>query len=492
MAPETIEALAREVGGIVSGNGDLTVSDATHDSRQVDEESLYVAMVGARYDGHDFVDQAVAAGAPAVCVSKPVETTATRLMVADTRRALGPLAAAVHGWPSNDVSVVGVTGTNGKTTVTHFVESILTATGRSAGLIGTIATRLGDRHFATTRTTPEATDFQRLLATMRDSGADAVAAEVSSHALELGRVSGTRFAVAAFTNLTQDHLDFHGHMEAYGAAKRRLFTDYTVENAVINIDDEFGRSLADEVSVPLTKVGADGDFLVVEMRTTAGGSEFTLVERGRHHRLATKVIGSFNVQNVAIAVGCGDALGLEMDEMLDAVPRLAGVPGRFELVSEGRDPRVIVDYAHTPASVASAVSAGQQFSEGRVIVVVGAGGDRDAEKRVGMGSAAASADLVVVTSDNPRTEDPAEIAASVAEGVPEERRLVELDRRKAIEHAISVAGEADVILILGKGHETGQEIGGNIYPFDDRDVARDVLGRAGSDPSPAGEQGAAG
>jgi UDP-N-acetylmuramoyl-L-alanyl-D-glutamate--2,6-diaminopimelate ligase len=371
--------------------------------------------------------------------------------------------------------VVGVTGTNGKTTVTHYVESLMNQAGRTAGLIGTVRTRVGDTLLPSVRTTPEATDFQRLLAEMRGLGAEVVAAEVSSHALEMSRVAGTRFEVAAFTNLSQDHLDFHGTMESYQLAKERLFREYEVGTAVVNVADPVGAGIADWATMPVITVGSGGSLHARSLSTSLRGSSFELVTDRGSVPVRSGVIGGFNIDNALVAAGCCLALGLTVAEIGEGLDKLGGVPGRFERVS-GDDPvHVIVDYAHTPQGVEQAIAVARSVGDGMVIAVVGAGGDRDREKRPLMGSAATTADFALLTSDNPRSEDPGQILAEVASGAHGRAVILEVDRRTAIERAIAMAGPGDVVLILGKGHETGQEVDGEILPFDDREIARQVL-----------------
>jgi UDP-N-acetylmuramoyl-L-alanyl-D-glutamate--2,6-diaminopimelate ligase len=385
------------------------------------------------------------------------------------------MAAQVHNDPSAHVSVVGVTGTNGKTTVTHYIELLLGSAGRVAGLIGTVHTRVGETVVPSIRTTPEATDFQRLLARMRGLGAEVIAAEISSHALEMNRVASTRFAVAAFTNLSQDHLDFHGTMKAYRTAKERLFRDYEVGTAVINVDDPVGADIAGWVSVPTILVGAKGMVRAENIESSFDGTSFSLVTPEGTAAVTSALVGAFNVENALVAAGCCLALGMTLEQVERGLTELEGVPGRFEQVSGRRALRVIVDYAHTPDGVHEAISAAREICEGRVVAVVGAGGDRDREKRPLMGKAAAEADVAVLTSDNPRSEDPDQILAEVAAGVPEGDAILVVDRYHAIETAIGLAQDGDVVLILGKGHETGQEIDGHVFPFDDRQVAREIL-----------------
>jgi len=475
-AGKRLRQLAGLVGGVVAGSSDPLIEDVTHDSRSVAPNSLFVAIRGAETDGHDFADEAVASGAVAVCVDHGLSIGSPQLIVADPRRALGPLADAVHGSPSSAVKVIGVTGTNGKTTVTHHIESIATTAGLTPGLIGTIETRVGGVGVPATRTTPEASDFQRLLADMRDRGADLVAAEVSSHALHFGRVRATRFAVAAFTNLSQDHLDFHGDMASYRATKTLLFTDYEVGTAVVNIDDPVGAEIAAGYRGEILTVGSDGHLATEGIDSGKGSSRFTFDSPWGAAVIEAPVVGRFNVANLAMAAGCCLATGIRFEDVVSGMGRVARVPGRFEVVS-GDDPvTVIVDYAHTPESVAEAVGAARALG-GRVIGLVGAGGDRDRAKRPAMGAAISTADLAIVTSDNPRSEDPEAIVAAVASGLAHTTsHVVEADRRRAIELAISEAEPGDVVLILGRGHEAEQEIAGERLPFDDRVVAAETLG----------------
>lgn len=477
--------LAEVAGGRLIGDPDVTVRDITHDSRQAGPGTLFVAVRGATQDGHEFVPAALAAGSPAVMVERLLEVSVPQILVPGSRVAMAPVAAEIHGHPSRGLQVVGVTGTNGKTTVTHMVESIAAAAGRTAGLIGTVHTRVGSRNIPNTRTTPEATDFQRLLATMVELGADIVSAEVSSHALSMHRVDATRFAVAAFTNLSQDHLDFHGDMETYFAAKAALFRPEMSERGVICIDDPAGRRLRDLVEIPVLTVGEAGDVSARSREVEVDRSRFTLVAPDGEAAVDLPLGGVFNVDNALVAAACGLALGIGLEDVAVGLAEFGGVPGRFEVVS-GDDPiRVIVDYAHTPAGIESAIATirdtapGEWVGEGgnrRIIAVFGAGGDRDRAKRPEMGVAALAADLVVVTSDNPRSEDPEAIIDEVLAGVGETGKLVrQVNRRRAIARAIAAAADGDVVLVLGRGHERGQEIRGRLTPFDDRLVARDAL-----------------
>lgn len=478
----TLGELAALVGGRVLGAPDTPILDVTHDSRAAGPGLLFVAVRGFTVDGHRFVAAARAAGTAAVCVEEEPGDEGPALVVADTRAALGPLAARVHGDPSRRLRLVGITGTNGKTTVTHLVEAIATAAGRPAALVGTVGARIAGRSELVARTTPEAPDFQRLLARMLSAGVQVAAVEVSSHALALGRVAGSRFAVAAFTNLSQDHLDFHPDMEAYYRAKASLFTPELAERAVIWVNDPAGERLAAETDLPVIRVGRGGTAQVTatEVSMTLEGSRFVLLGAGEPIHVHLRLAGEFNVANALLAAGVGAALGLASDSIAAGIEAVATVPGRFEIVETGRDCTVVVDYAHTPDGVATVVGAARRLAgEGRVITVLGAGGDRDHAKRPLMGAAAARADLAFITSDNPRSEEPGAIIAQVAAGAAGGRAevRVEPDRRLAIRGALAAAGSGDVVLILGKGHEQGQEFADRVIPFDDRRVAREEAER---------------
>ena len=469
--------LARSIGGTVVGDLETSIADVTHDSRQAGPGSLFVAIRGGSVDGHDYIDQAVRSGASAICVSEERSVGIPQLIAADTRGVLGQLAAEVHGWPSHDIDVIGVTGTNGKTTVTHYIESLMTRSGVRTGLIGTIGTRIGGVDVPTARTTPEASDFQRLLARMRDDGVTKAAVEVSSHALELDRVKATRFAVAAFTNLSQDHLDFHGTMDAYRLAKERLFFEYEIESAVINVDDPVGADLAARIDQRVLSVGRSGEFGYSDLSHHVTGTEFTFSSPSFERRVAAPVHGEFNVSNLVMSLACCQAAGLDLEMVVDHVADVDIVPGRFEIIASGDGgPVVVVDYAHTPEGISKAIETARQVGVGNVIVVFGAGGDRDRAKRPMMGEAGSAADLVVVTSDNPRSEDPDSIISQVAAAVTAPL-IRQVDRKVAISEALKVSSPDDIILILGKGHERGQEIGGRVIPFDDSAVAREALFR---------------
>lgn len=471
---ERLSALAGVVGGRLIGD-DVVVTDVTHDSRAAGPGTVFVAIRGLSRNGHDFVGDVAAAGCAAVVVDHPLDVAVPQLVVDDTRLALGPMAAAVHGDPSQRITLVGVTGTNGKTSVTHMIESIGRAAGLTTGVIGTIGVRVGDVAVASERTTPEASDFQRLLAAMVDAGAELVAAEVSSHALALGRVDGTHFAVGAFTNLSQDHLDFHRDMEDYFLQKAKLFDRCDV--SVICVDDEWGVRLASMVpGLPLT-VGVRNPRASLTAQVTATsmrGSTFVLLAEGEPvAEIELPIAGAFSIANAAVAAACC-AHVTGWNTVAAGLATVPQIPGRFEVVSGEGEPAVVVDYSHTPAAVEAAISTARPLTTGRVIAVLGAGGDRDVAKRPLMGAAASAADLVVVTSDNPRSEPPGVIMADVSAGVTVNSVSI-VDRREAIQYAVAAARPEDTVLVMGKGHEPYQEIAGVKYPFDDRDVARWAL-----------------
>lgn len=458
-------------GGQLEGV-DVPIADVTHDSRAVGPGTLFVAIPGEQHDGHDYVARAIAGGAVAAIVEHEVDCS-SRIVVPDARAALPWAAATVYGDPSRRLPVVGVTGTNGKTSVTHMLEQIIVAAGQTAAIVGTVGARIGEAERPVARTTPEASDLQRLLSDMLDAGVDVAAIEVSSHALILHRVDAIQFRVAAFTNLMQDHLDFHGDMEAYLAAKASLFTADRTDHGVIAIDGEAGRTIAAETDVPTTTVALDreADVMATSVSGSTSGSSFVITKGARQFQVRLPLPGRFNVENALVAAAIALELGLDEDSIARGLSSVGRIPGRFEHVNAGGRFVVIVDYAHTPDAVEAVVESALRMSQARVIVVFGAGGDRDHEKRPAMGRAASRADVAILTSDNPRSEDPVAIMAAVRSGIPEEIEIVEEpDRRLAIRAALVEARSDDLVLVLGKGHETGQEIAGVIEPFDDRAV----------------------
>jgi UDP-N-acetylmuramoyl-L-alanyl-D-glutamate--2,6-diaminopimelate ligase len=468
---------------------DVGVTDATHDSRQVGPGTLFCAIPGARTDGHDHAAAAVAQGAAALLVERWLDLHVPQLKVPSVRAAMGPAAAAVHGHPSRDLTVVGITGTNGKTTTAYLLEAAFAAAGVGVGVIGTVETRIHGETQPGVRTTPEGTDLQRLLRRMHTRGVDAVAMEVSSHGLDLRRVDGTRFAVAVYTNLSQDHLDWHGSMEAYLAAKARLFLPAFAPRGVVFLDGPWARRLLALVRIPVTTVGtdADADVQLVDVELSVDGGRATLRWDEDTIALRTRLPGRFNLDNAASALVAAVSAGVPPATAAAGIAACPGAPGRLERVDRGQPFTVLVDYAHTPEAVAQVVTTLRSLGAGgRVLVVLGAGGDRDRGKRAAMGAAATTADVAVLTSDNPRSEDPARILAAVAAGAREAiatgaaaELVVELDRQRAIAMALDLAQPRDVVVIAGKGHETGQELADRTLPFDDRVVAAALLEGAG-------------
>ena len=459
----------------------VTVTGCTLDSRAVQPGDLYAALPGSRAHGADFAAQAAAAGAAAILTDEAGAARCSSydrpvLVADDPRGVLGGVARWVYDDPAQALLVLGVTGTNGKTTTAFLLEAGLRAAGHSTGLLGTVLTRIGDDVVPSVRTTPEAPDVQALLAAMRERGTSAVAMEVSSHALSLGRVDGLVFDVAAFTNLSQDHLDFHSSMEEYEAAKASLFTPERARHAVVNVDDAAGRRIARDTRVPRTTFGEDADWQAREIDLRPDGSRFRLMGPDVDLRASVQLPGAFNVANAVAALATLAAAGVPLEPAVRGIAELPGVPGRMERVDAGQPFLAVVDYAHTPDAVARLLDAVRRVTPGKVIGVLGCGGDRDRGKRPEMGRAlAAGADVAVLTSDNPRSEDPAAILAEMAAGAPDALR--EQDRRAAIALAVSLAGPGDAVVVAGKGHETGQEVAGIVTPFDDRQVLREVMGQ---------------
>jgi UDP-N-acetylmuramoyl-L-alanyl-D-glutamate--2,6-diaminopimelate ligase len=440
-----------------------------HDTRAVAPGALFCCLRGSRADGHDLAPAALTAGAAALLVDHALPLDAPQLVVGDVRAALGPVAAAFWDHPSRHLTVAGVTGTAGKTTVTHLLAAVLSAAGRPCGVIGTLSGA---------RTTPEATELQALLAEHRRRGDAAVAIEVSSHGLDQGRVAATRFAVAVFTNLSPEHLDYHGTMEAYFAAKSRLFTPAFTPVAVVCRDDPWGRRLLGGLEAAGRPAAvAYGLADAADVRLTPAGASF----RWRGQAVELALLGRFNVVNAVGAATAAAALGVDEATIAHGLAAAPPVPGRFEAVDAGQPFTVVVDYSHKPDALDQALRSARELVApgGALAVVFGCGGDRDRAKRPVMGEVAARlADRVVVTSDNPRSEDPLAIIAEIRAGIPGDARGVDVepDRRRAIEGALAAAGTGDVVLVAGKGHETTQVVGDRALPFDDREVARAALG----------------
>ena len=477
------------------------VSGLTLDSRSVKPGDLYVALPGARVHGAAFCADAVAAGAVAVLTdpdgrARAVASGVPVFVLADPRGKLGEIACWVYGDPSSRLRLIGVTGTSGKTTSTYLIESGLRAAGHKTGLIGGVELRVGEEHLASSLTTPEAPDLQALFAVMVERGITAAAMEVSSHSLALGRVGGTAFDVAVFTNLSQDHLDFHTDLEDYFRAKASLFTPSYGRGGrggcppagVVNVDDKYGRRLAKSAPVPVTTFSAagqdDADWRAADVRSGADGSTFRVIGPGGVE--ADVSVGLAGVFNVANALGALVALveaGVRLEDAVAGVGACAGVPGRLERVpAPGLGVTAFVDYSHKPGAVEAVLRSLRPVTQGNLIIVLGCGGDRDRAKRPMMGAAAASlADVAILTSDNPRSEDPLAILAAMLDGVlgvpvaERGRVIIEPDRAAAIGQAVALAAPGDVIVVAGKGHETGQYVGGSVLPFDDRQVTAAAL-----------------
>lgn len=460
---------------------DIHISGIAYDSRKVEPGFLFAAVSGLKHDGHDFVSEAAAQGAAAVLVERVMDTAVPQIVVEDTRAALGHVAAAFYGHPAKQLKVIGVTGTNGKTTTTYMVRSILEQAGKRVGLIGTIETVFNGQSQVSDRTTPESLDLQRILAEMATTGIEYVVMEVSSHALKLHRTNGMEFRVGIFTNLTQDHLDFHTSFEDYFESKAKLF-DQVTGFAVLNYDDPKGQDLAARMSIPLISYGVDqaAEVHASNVEVDSKRTSYTLNTPWGSIPLEINLTGKFNVYNSLSAAAACLGAGFSLDEVKRGLEALQGVPGRFEVVDEGQPYAVIVDYAHTPDGLENILRTARSMTEGRVVVVFGAGGDRDRGKRPLMGKIAAQlADFVVITSDNPRSEDPRDICEDISAGAKQAacgaECVVEVDRRAAIRLALAEAEPGDIVLIAGKGHETYQEIRGVRTYFDDREEARLAL-----------------
>jgi UDP-N-acetylmuramoyl-L-alanyl-D-glutamate--2,6-diaminopimelate ligase len=458
------------------------VTSLAYDARRVTPGSLFFCVPGFTRDGHDFAPQAVASGAAALVLERELPALAhvPQVKVDSVRAAMATAAANFYGDPTDTLETVGITGTNGKTTTAFLVRALLEADGRPTGLLGTVKSIVGGAEDEVERTTPEAIDLQRTFREMLDSGDRAAVIEVSSHALELHRADAIHFAAAIFTNLTQDHLDFHPTMEDYFGAKRKLFTELAPRRSIINIDDAYGERLTGEVIDPVTfaLTATDAMYRAGEVETGLAGSRFTVRTPEGPIELASPLRGTFNVLNVLAAFATACTLGVPAHTAAAAIRTAGQVPGRFETVDEGQPFAVIVDYAHTPDSLENVLRTARNLSPGRLHVVFGAGGDRDRTKRPLMGEIARRlADRVIVTSDNPRSEDPEAIISEILAGAgsgPEVEH--DPDRRAAIERALAEAGAGDVVVIAGKGHEQGQEFEhGRKLPFDDVMVARETL-----------------
>jgi len=469
------------IPGVDASGAGTEILNLAFDDRRVSGGTLFFCVSGFTRDGHDFAQAAIGKGAVAVVVERPLGLSVPEVVVPSARAAMGAAADAFYGQPSKGIDVVGVTGTNGKTTTAYLVKALLESSGRQCGLVGTVENIVGGHSEQAVRTTPEAIELHKMLAAMRSGGDDSAAIEVSSHALDLGRVAGVKFACSIFTNLTQDHLDFHRTMDAYWESKRRLFTDLPCGTPIINIDDDHGRVLSTQLEGAVTTgISPDADWSVADLQIDMLGSSFRLLSPDGDAQVTTKIPGEFNVRNMLGAAAATAALGVSLDLIVEALGTAARVPGRFEPIDRGQPFAVLVDYAHTPDSLENVLDAAKGIAEGKVICVVGCGGDRDTTKRPLMGAVlAAHSDVGIITSDNPRSEDPESIVAEVSAGAGTGTRVV-VDRREAIALAVSEAQKGDVVLIAGKGHEQGQEFADGLkLPFDDRIVAAEALEEAG-------------
>lgn len=484
----TLDRLLRGIPHVgVYGSPTTRIADIAFDSRLVRPGACFVALRGQQHDGHTFILDAIAKGAVAVVVERRVDVPArvTQVVVPDSRVALAAISCAFYGDPSHALSLIGITGTNGKGTTAYLLDAVLARDGRPTGVIGTLGVKRGAQTTSLDRTTPEALDLQRILRKMVDEGVRYVPLEVASHALAQHRVDGCRFRGAVFTNLTQDHLDFHKTLDAYRAAKRILFEQVEPDGfAVVNADDPSGAAMAaaSRALVITYGIGSSAVVRAEDVRLHLKGAEFAVVTPQARFPARLQLHGRFNVYNALAAIAAAHALGISREVIASALADFTGVPGRFEAIQEGQPFGLIVDYAHTPDGLENVLQAAKDFATGRILVVFGCGGDRDRTKRPVMGRIAARlADIAIVTSDNPRSEEPQAIIDQIMIGIkesgpaPRARVEVEPDRRAAIRRAIELARPGDVVILAGKGHEPYQEIRGVEHPFDDRVVAREAL-----------------
>lgn len=479
-----LSAIASLIGAPFSSAEDPEITDLSYDSREVSAGALFFCIPGDKVDRHDLAPEAIEAGAAGLVVNRGLNLDVPQLTVSDIRRTMNLLAAPFYEYPSRDLKVVGVTGTNGKTTTTFMLDAIARAADERTGLIGTIERRIGDKIFPAPIGTPESSDLQRLLRQMVDERTGTCVIEVTSIGINEGRIDGTEFDISVFTNLSQDHLDYHASMEDYYEAKKQLFTLQRSSIGLVNIDDEWGRRLASDASSKVLTYARhrDADFVATAVNSTPTGSTFIAEGFDMKLHLEVRIPAEFNVMNALAAASAARLIGLPDSAITSGLRDLRGVPGRFERIEEGQDFSVIVDFAHTPDGLENVLRFARRICTGRIRLVFGCGGDRDHEKRPLMGAVAASlADRVYVTSDNPRSEKPEAIIDDILKGLIKEPspdgHIALTDRAEAIELAIKEAERGDVVLIAGKGHETGQEFADSKIPFDDRKVARAVLQR---------------
>jgi UDP-N-acetylmuramoyl-L-alanyl-D-glutamate--2,6-diaminopimelate ligase len=461
------------------------ITSIENDNRKVQQGSLFICIKGYTVDGHDFAQLAVENGASAILAERPLKLDVPVLVVNDTKRAMAVLADAFYEHPTKQLHLIGITGTNGKTTTSHLIEKIFSDAGKKTGLIGTMYTKIGDEILETKNTTPESLTLQKTFKSMVDASVEAAVMEVSSHALDLGRVHGCDYNVAVFTNLTQDHLDYHHTMEEYKRAKSLLFSQlgntYDVKHpkfAVLNADDPASETYKKSTAAHVVTYGIDqnADIKAIDIEMTSSGTKFILQTFGKHLPMEIQLIGKFSIYNVLASVAAALVSGIPIEKIIGSIENVKGVAGRVELVNAGQNFTVIVDYAHTPDSLENVLKTVRQFAKRKIFVVVGCGGDRDRTKRPLMAKIACQfATDPIFTSDNPRSEDPLAILKDMEEGVHGENYLVIPDRKQAIATAIQNAANGDVILIAGKGHETYQIIGKQVHDFDDRLVAKEAI-----------------
>lgn len=465
-------------------NSNPEITAIEQDSRKVTPGTLFICIEGDNFDGHSFASEAEAKGAVAIVAQKPVTVNIPVIYVRDTIRAQAVLAARFYGHPSEQLYVIGVTGTNGKTSVTHMLDHMFHETGKKTGLIGTLYMKIGSETLPTVNTTPDSLTLQKTYRKMLNQGVEIVNMEVSSHGLINGRVRGTDFDVAVFTNLSQDHLDFHGSMDEYRNVKGLLFSQLgnrygaKPKYAVLNADDPVSTHYQAITPAHVLQYGIhnDADVRAENIEFSGKGTTFDLITPVGTGKVLVPLLGLFNVYNLLAVISCGIIYGLELDVIIDSLKTFTGVAGRFELVDEGQPFPVIVDYAHTPDSLENVLKTVQSLAQGKIFVIVGCGGDRDRKKRPIMAQIACRyADQAIFTSDNPRSEDPRAIIHDMEAGVSGQDYVVIVDRADAIEHAVSRAERGDVVLIAGKGHETYQIIGNQVLDFDDREVARKAI-----------------
>ncbi len=483
----SLSEVAHLVGAEFDSQNNVHITGVAQRDSEIESGDLFLAFPGAKVHGAQFSDVAKKNGAVAILTDAEGAALSTSLpviVVADVRVAGAIVASSLYKDPTRDLRSIGITGTNGKTTVTTLLHQIFKAAGHESGLIGTVETRIGSEVIPSTRTTPEAADIQALAAAMRERHMRHLVMEVSSHAISLQRIKGSHFSIVGFTNLSQDHLDFHGDMESYFEAKAKLFTYEYADCGYINIDSEYGARIAAQCDIPtvtISRSNKSATWHFSEIHTGSTGTELSI--RGAEGILIeskTQLFGSYNLDNLLMAVAIAHASGVDPVELATIIPHLTGAPGRLEPVSIGQDFRALVDYAHSPDAVINVLTAAREFTSGRIIAVLGCGGDRDKSKRPLMGNALLKgSDIAIFTSDNPRSEDPADILKDMTSGLalPENSHILP-DRDEAIQFAVAQAKSTDTILILGKGHEVGQEIKGVITPFDDRlQLARAIEGR---------------